>query len=100
MGENTVALAALGLVTAVLAAVVKPLFALLRENTKAQNNTATAMQALVEETRKGNREAAERNGHLGEQNIQITELIAKHTEKMTEEFSKVEKTLDSKRATA
>lgn len=33
---------------------------------------------LVQETRKGNKEAAERNGHLGEQNENITKLIVAH----------------------
>lgn len=79
-----VAIAAIGLVTAVLTLVVRPLFKLLADNTKATNAQATAaesqakaMEALVAETRKGNKEAKQRNGHLGEQNIQITELITK-----------------------
>lgn len=50
----------------------------LDRNTKSNESTAKAMQELVEETRKGNKEAEKRNGHLGEQNIQITELIAKN----------------------
>lgn len=54
---------------AIVGSVITALFKLLNDNTKVQRE-------LVEETRKGNREAAERNGHLGEQNIQITELIS------------------------
>lgn len=69
---------------AIVGSVITALFKLLNDNTKAQNATAGAMKSLVEETRKGNEEAAERNGHLGEQNIQITELIATHTTKTIE----------------
>lgn len=63
----------------------------LNNNTKANEKTALAMSKLVTETRKGNREAAERNGHLGEQNIKITELVANHTKEMKKEFSKLDK---------
>lgn len=90
MAESSVALAAIGLVSAILAMVVKPLFSLLKNNTRAQDRTAKAMESLVQETRKGNKEAAERNGHLGEQNIQITELIAKHTSTMEKNFGIIE----------
>lgn len=62
--------------------------------TEAQRDSTRATEKLVAETRKGNIEAAERNGHLGEQNIQITEMIAKHTEKMTEQFTHINNSLD------
>lgn len=39
------------------------------------NAQAEAMQLVAKETKQGNRESAKRNGHLGEQNIQITKLI-------------------------
>lgn len=42
---------------------------------------------LVVETRKGNIEAKQRNGHLGDQNVKIIELIAAHSKdvsRMTE----------------
>lgn len=61
--------------------------------TEAQRDSTRATEKLVAETRKGNIEAAERNGHLGEQNIQITEMIANHTEKMTEQFARVNNNL-------
>lgn len=64
--DNTVPLAAIGLVGTILAVVVKPLFSIIRENT-------TATRALVEETRKGNREAKQRNGHLAELVIQTND---------------------------
>lgn len=63
--------------------------------TDAQNRSVDATKELVAETRKGNEEAAERNGHLGEQNVQITDMIRTHTETMTDELSKVHDTLDS-----
>lgn len=95
MGSNEVALAAIGLVTVILTFVVKPLFGLLKANTaattaqaKAAASQAEAMRELVKETRKGNQEAKERNGHLGEQNIQITELIAKMNTSVTEAAQK------------
>lgn len=78
MAEGPVALAAIGLTTAVLGIVVKPLLKLLSANTNAQVDVAKAIQGLTEETRRGNQEAADRNGHLGEQNVQIIELIARH----------------------
>lgn len=39
------------------------------------NAQAEAMQLVAAETKQGNKESAKRNGHLGEQNVQITELI-------------------------
>jgi hypothetical protein len=69
--DPTVMLAFLGLLGTIFTA----MFKLLNDNTKAQNRNATAMSSLVKETAKGNKEAKQRNGHLGEQNIQITELI-------------------------
>lgn len=89
MGEGTVSIAAIGLVGTILALVVTPLFKLLNANTKAQEKNTEAFQSLVAETKKGNDEAAQRNGHLGEQNIQITDMIAKHTEVMSKEFAKI-----------
>ena len=38
---------------------------------------AMSNREIADQTRKGNREAAERNGHLGDQNIQIAELVTK-----------------------
>lgn len=39
------------------------------------NAQANAMQDIARETKQGNKESAKRNGHLGEQNVQITKLI-------------------------
>lgn len=63
MGDSAVPLAAIGLVSLILAVVVKPLFTLLKENTR-------ATQSLVAETKKGNKEAKDRNGHLAELVVQ------------------------------
>jgi hypothetical protein len=53
---------------AILGTVITALFKLLSDNNKALNN-------LAEVNRTGNEEAKARNGHLGEQNIHIVELI-------------------------
>lgn len=70
--DNAVALAVVGLLGTVFAA----LFKLLNDNTKALNKVASSSEQVAKETAKGNREAKQRNGHLGEQNVQITRLIA------------------------
>lgn len=77
--DNAVALAAIGLVASILAIVVKPLFAMLREFTKSLKENTHATNALVAETKKGNKEAKERNGHLAElilQQGEQTKMIA------------------------
>jgi rubrerythrin len=76
---------------AMISGVTTGFFKLLHDNTIAQRDTTRAMNALVDETRKGNREAAERNGHLGEQSENIVQMIAKHNkdvEKMRGDFMK------------
>ena len=60
---------------AIVATVITALFKLLADNTKAQSKMVEATQQVATETAKGNREAKQRNGHLGQQNVQITELI-------------------------
>jgi hypothetical protein len=69
--ENATIIALISVIAAfvtIVGTVITTLFKLLSENTKVTS-------ALVEETKTGNAEAKQRNGHLGEQNIQITELI-------------------------
>lgn len=82
MDNSTVPLAAIGLVATILAVVVTPLFTLLKNATKAQEANTHALEKMALSTDKvaaatviGNDEAKQRNGHLGEQNVQITELI-------------------------
>ena len=65
---------------AIVGSVITALFKLLSDNTKATSALAESNRELVAETRKGNKEAAERNGHLGEQNENITRLIISHAE--------------------
>ncbi len=43
--------------------------------TKAISKMADSSQEVAEATKKGAKEAKQRNGHLGEQNIKIVELI-------------------------
>lgn len=41
-----------------------------------------AIKELTTELRKGNKEAAQRNGHLGEQNVQIIKLVSEHNKEV------------------
>lgn len=50
-----------------------------------------AIERMAKATEQSAREAKERNGHLGEQNVQITELIAKHAEVMSRELDNINK---------
>lgn len=43
--------------------------------TDAIGKMASSNKLIAEETRKGNQEAKQRNGHLGEQNIQLAKLV-------------------------
>lgn len=44
---------------------------------KAIADMAISNREIAEQTKKGNKEAKERNGHLGEQNMKIAELVAR-----------------------
>ena len=78
--DSAVVLSAFG----IFSAMVLGLFKIIATQTQAvvllakniEENTAISRD-IVEETRTGNREAAERNGHLGEQNIEIAKLVIK-----------------------
>ena len=59
----------------------------------ALNDLTKSNNLIAKETKKAAKEAAERNGHLGEQNIQITELISNHTKVMEENFKKLDNKL-------
>ena len=78
--DSAVVLSAFGIFSAMVLGLFKiidaqtKVTALLAKNI--EENTATSRD-IVEETRTGNREAAERNGHLGEQNIEIAKLVIK-----------------------
>lgn len=77
MIDNQLSLALVGLAGAILTIVVAPLLALLRSNTRAQNKAtiahsrvASEVKNLVKETKTGNEEAKDRNGHLADLVIQ------------------------------
>ena len=78
--DSAVVLSAFGIFSAMVLGLFKiidtqnKVTALLAKNI--EENTATSRD-IVEETRTGNRETAERNGHLGAQNIQIVKLVTK-----------------------
>lgn len=92
--SDQVTLALIGMIGAIIAGFFKMIDSQnknQKELTKAVNilsvnsdKQTKASLAIAKETKQGNIEAKERNGHLGEQNVQITELIAAHTEKTIE----------------
>lgn len=53
-----------------------------KEFSEAIKDMAKASKMVAAETKKGNEEAKIRNGHLGEQNIQIAELVKSTKEDM------------------
>lgn len=53
-----------------------------KEFSDAIKEMAAASKMVAKETKKGNEEAKIRNGHLGEQNIQIAELVKSTNEDM------------------
>lgn len=53
---------------------------------KAVEKMADSNLEIAKETKKGNQEAKQRNGHLGEQNIQISDQVAKQSSIMAELF--------------
>lgn len=78
--SSPVILGAFGLVTLLVGAVVTPLFGLLKQQDKthralekAMNQMAKSNKEIANETRQGNREAKERNGHLAELVIKTSE---------------------------
>lgn len=75
MADNTVPLAAIGLVGTILALVVTPLFKLLNANTKALERVANSSKEVANATKKSAAEAKQRNGHLGDQNMKLANLV-------------------------
>ena len=70
----------------IIGTVVVSLFKLLGDNTRALQRMAEATdkvakttEKVAQATEKGNEEAKQRNGHLGEQNVQIAQLITKQS---------------------
>lgn len=65
-----------------MGAIIAGFFKMIDSQSKAQakltdavKEMADSSKAVAEATETGNREAKERNGHLGEQNIQIAQLV-------------------------
>lgn len=77
--DSPSSLALIGIVGTVVAGLFKLVTDTIKANTKAIEKMADSSQKIADATEKGNREAKERNGHLGEQNVQITELIVGQT---------------------
>ncbi len=71
MSSDATNLALVGVVSTVIVS----LFKLLADNTKALGQLVDSNKEIAQEARTGNAEAKQRNGHLGEQNIQIAQLI-------------------------
>lgn len=85
MNENAVALATIGLATAI----VTGFFALVNKQIKIHGQIAHGLDRLAKAHETGNRESAERNGHLGEL---ITEQ-SKFTKESTAQILKAVKSL-------
>jgi hypothetical protein len=92
--SNTVSLAAIGLVTIILGAVVTPLFSLLKANTKALAKVADSSEKVAKATVRSAKEAKERNGHLGDQNIRLAELVIAQNQDVSEVKHNTAKTAD------
>lgn len=60
----------------IVATVITGLFKLLNDNTKALTKVAKSSEKVAMETAKGSREAKQRNGHLGDQNLKLAELVS------------------------
>ena len=55
---------------------------------------AMSNREIADQTRKGNREAEKRNGHLGEQNIEIAKLVASQNSDIKEILDTNKKIVD------
>jgi len=78
MNDSQVMLAMFAMFSAIVAGFFKQSAAQDRTHRKiadGMNELAKASNAQTREMAKGNRQSAERNGHLGEQNLQIIKLV-------------------------
>lgn len=83
MNGSEVALAAIALAGTICAgffALVNKQNTLMNKQTKVHGEIANGLDRLAAAHEKGNKESAERNGHLGEQNIEIAKLVKKSNE--------------------
>lgn len=91
MNDNAVALATIGLATAI----VTGFFALVNKQIKIHGQIAHGLDRLAKAHETGNRESAERNGHLGE----LVTAQSKFTKKSTEQILQAVKNLPSQHIT-
>ncbi|MDQ0923352.1 Mg2+ and Co2+ transporter CorA [Pseudarthrobacter sp. W1I19] len=82
--DSPSSLALIGIVGTVVAGLFKLVTDTIKANTIAVKEMADSSRKIAEATEKGNREAKERNGHLGEQNVQITQLIVGQTDVLSD----------------
>lgn len=83
--ENAVALAAIGLAGTICAG----FFNLVQRQNNIHSKIALGLDRLAQAHEKGNRESAQRNGHLGEQNVQLAELTKETSKQMLEAISNI-----------
>lgn len=62
---------------AIVGTVITALFKLLNDNTKALTKVAVSSEKVAVATAKSAKEAKQRNGHLGEQTLQLANLVTK-----------------------
>ncbi len=94
MSDSTVPLAAIGLVGTILALVVTPLFKLLNANTRALEKVAHSSKEVAKATQKSAKEAKERNGHLGDQNLKLAALVTAQNDDVREVKENTRKTAE------
>lgn len=80
--------AVLSLITLV-GAICTGFFKLFGDQNKTHDKIGTALDRLAEAHEKGNKESAERNGHLGEQNIQLAELQKESSKQLLEAIANI-----------
>lgn len=78
MEGSEVALASIALVGTLSAG----FFALVNKQNEIHSRIGAALDRLAEAHETGNRESAERNGHLGEQNIEIAKISKEISKKL------------------
>jgi hypothetical protein len=85
MDSNAVALAVVALATALCTG----FFKLVASQNKTHQKIADGLDRLAKAHETGNRESAERNGHLGEQNVHLAELTKETSKQIIRAISKI-----------
>lgn len=92
MNGSEVSLAAIALAGSICAgffALVNKQNTLMNKQTKVHGEIANGLDRLAKAHEKGNKESAERNGHLGEQNIQIAKLQKESSQQLLAAIKKI-----------